>query len=67
MAERTNARKKSGELRSGYEGGLRTIIATEKEESMVELEEQRIGRNKETSINHTYINSGGYKRKFDNI
>lgn len=34
---------------------------------MVELEEQRIGRNKETIINHTYINSGGYKRKFDNI
>lgn len=33
----------------------------------METEEQRSGRNKETQINHTYINSGGYKRKFDLI
>ena len=31
------------------------------------LEYQRYGRNKETTINHTYINSGEYKRKFDKI
>lgn len=35
--------------------------------TMQEFEEQRIGRNKETSINHTYISSGEYRRKFDNI
>lgn len=33
----------------------------------MEIEEQRYGRNKETVINHTYINSGEYKRKFDLI
>ncbi len=33
----------------------------------MEIEEQRNGRNKETAINHTYINSGEYKRKFDLI
>ena len=32
---------------------------------MIEFEEQRPGRNKETTINHTYIDSGEYKRKFD--
>lgn len=31
------------------------------------LEYQRYGRNKETLINNTYINSGEYRRKFDNI
>ena len=31
------------------------------------LEYQRYGRNKETLINKTYIESGDYKRKFDNI
>lgn len=30
-------------------------------------EEQRAGRNKQTVINHAYIHSSGYKRKFDNI
>ena len=34
---------------------------------MLETEEQRPGRNKETQINKTYINSGSYKRKFDLI
>lgn len=34
---------------------------------MIELEEQRIGRNKETIVNHAYINSGEYKRKYDFI
>lgn len=34
---------------------------------MQETEEQRIGRNKETAINHAYINSGEYRRKFDDI
>lgn len=31
------------------------------------LEYQRYGRNKETVINNTYINSGEYKNKFDKI
>ena len=34
---------------------------------MIELEEQRKGRNKETTVDHTYIDSGEYKRKFDAI
>lgn len=34
---------------------------------MIELEEQRIGRNKETIVNHTYINSGKYRKKYDFI
>lgn len=34
---------------------------------MLELEEQRKGRDKETVINHTYIAGGEYKRKFDFI
>lgn len=34
---------------------------------MIKPEGQRIGRNKETKVNHTYINSGEYKRKFDFI
>ena len=33
----------------------------------LEKEEQRYGRNKETAINHAYINSGEYRRKFDKI
>lgn len=32
-----------------------------------EIEEQRYGRNKQTTINHTYISSGSYRRKFDQI
>lgn len=32
-----------------------------------EIEEQRYGRNKDTIVNHSYINSGEYRRKFDNI
>ena len=31
------------------------------------LEYQRPGRNKDTAINSTYINSGDYRRKFDKI
>ena len=31
------------------------------------LEQQRYGRNKNTVINHTYIESGEYRRKFDKI
>jgi hypothetical protein len=31
------------------------------------LEYQRYGRDKETTINHTYINSGEYRKKFDGI
>lgn len=31
------------------------------------LEYQRYGRNKETTVNHTYIDSGEYRNKFDNI
>ena len=33
----------------------------------LEKEEQRYGRNKETAINHAYINSGEYRIKFDKI
>lgn len=33
---------------------------------MVALENQRYGRNKDTLVNKTYIDSGEYKRKFDN-
>lgn len=33
----------------------------------VSLEYQRYGRNKETTINQTYINSGEYRSKFDKI
>lgn len=32
-----------------------------------EIEEQRRGRNKDTTINHNYINSGQYRKKFDCI
>ena len=32
-----------------------------------ELENQRYGRNKDTIVNKTYIESGEYKRKFDSI
>ena len=31
----------------------------------IELEEQRIGRNKDTLVNRAYLNSGEYKKKFD--
>ena len=34
---------------------------------MLEKEKQRYGRNKNTSINHNYINSGNYRKKFDKI
>ena len=33
----------------------------------IEAEEQRTGRNKETSINHTYIEGGEFRKKFDSI
>ena len=32
-----------------------------------EIEAQRYGRNKETIVNHNYINSGRYRKKFDSI
>ena len=32
-----------------------------------ELEEQRYGKNKQTAINHKYIESGSYRKKFDFI
>lgn len=31
------------------------------------VERQRYGRNKDTTINHAYINSGEYRKKFDGI
>lgn len=34
---------------------------------MVSKEEQRYGRNKETTIDHTYIQSGEYRKKFDKL
>lgn len=32
-----------------------------------EIEEQRYGRNKDTAVNFSYIESGEYRRKFDSI
>lgn len=40
----------------------KSVILLEKED-----EEQRYGRNKDTAINRTYINSGDYRKKFDEI
>ncbi len=37
------------------------------EENIMSLEYQRYGRNKNTLINSTYINSGEYRNKFDKI
>lgn len=34
---------------------------------MMKGEEQRTGRDKETIINHSYINSGEYRKKFDYV
>lgn len=34
---------------------------------LLSKEEQRYGRNKETLVNHTYIESGEYRKKFDQI
>lgn len=34
---------------------------------VVTLEYQRYGRNKDTLVNKSYIESGEYRRKFDNI
>ena len=33
----------------------------------LESEEQRAGRNKETTIDHSYISGGAYRRKFNSI
>lgn len=44
-----------------------SIIGKDIRFSIAEIEEQRLGRNKETAINHTYINGGEYRRKFDEI
>ena len=33
----------------------------------MEIEKQRYGRNKNTTINHAYISGGSYRRKFDKI
>jgi len=35
--------------------------------NLLSKEEQRYGRNKETLVNHTYIESGEYRKKFDQI
>ena len=34
---------------------------------IIEVEDQRYGRNKDTLVNSTYINSGEYRKKFDTI
>lgn len=34
---------------------------------MVSKEEQRYGRNKDTTVNHTYIQGGEYRKKFDKL
>lgn len=38
-----------------------------KKEQIKECEEQRLGRNKDTKVNLTYINSGKYRKKFNYI
>jgi len=35
--------------------------------NLLSKEEQRYGRNKETLVNHSYIESGEYRKKFDKI
>lgn len=50
--------------------GLTEIVSGSKIKSEgddVSLEYQRYGRNKETVIDHAYINSGAYRHKFDSI
>jgi hypothetical protein len=55
-------------------GGAKSELTEKKNNSKIKsegdavsLEYQRYGRNKETTINHTYINSGEYRNKFDEI
>lgn len=45
---------------------MKLIIRKEVESTKLR-EKQRYGRNKNTHINHTYINSGTYRKKFDKI
>lgn len=42
-------------------------MKTEREKSNELQEVQRYGRNKTSTINHTYINSGHFRNKFDQI
>ncbi len=51
---------------SKYKAELTFGLGNSKINSM-NLEQQRYGRNKNTVINHTYIESGAYRRKFDKI
>lgn len=44
----------------------KSAIIKAEEVKTVALENQRYGRNKETLVNKSYIDSGEYKRKFDN-
>lgn len=49
-------------LTNGANGGIMDTGSDD-----VALEYQRYGRNKDTLVNKTYIESGEYKRKFDNV
>ena len=64
----TNCPVRSRTVLSGHgrldKSGGSAIIEAESHE--VALENQRYARNKETLVNKTYIESGEYKRKFDN-
>lgn len=48
-------------------GGTKRELEAECFLLRTEDEGQRYGRNKGTAINHTYINGGSYRRKFDFI
>lgn len=56
-----------------YVGGNQNLTKSENDDKInskgdsMSLEYQRYGRNKDTLINNTYINSGEYRRKFDDI
>lgn len=52
-----------GGLTSGGESGI--IVSANKQEATDEG--QRLGRNKATTVNKTYIESGDYRKKFDRI
>lgn len=69
-ADMTYKEWKDSFVQSGSKTELTKTINDSKIKSKgddVSLEYQRYGRNKETVINHTYINSGEYRSKFDRI
>lgn len=43
------------------------MSCTDNQKNSFEIEEQRMGRNKSTVVNHSCINNGTFRRKFDEI